>query len=81
MPADPTAANSGDRSRHCLTLTASAQPNDECGRVVHISRWRSPNLSPTPATRHRAGGRPRGRTRNLAPSISLLRVIAEGAGS
>ena len=34
MPADPTAAHSPDRSRHCLTLTTSAQPNGECGRVV-----------------------------------------------
>ena len=81
MPADPTAAHSDDRSRHCLTLTASAEPNGECGRVVRISRrsQHKPFAHPRePSPRKRAA---RDRTRNLAPSISLLRVIAEGAGS
>ena len=81
MPANPTPAQSDDRSRHCLTLTASSQPDGECGRVVRLSRRRSTNLPPTRATRRRARGRPRDRTRNLAPSISVLRVIAEGGGS
>jgi hypothetical protein len=81
MPANPTPAQSDDRSRHCLTLTASTQPDGKCGRVVHQSRRRSTNLSPTGATGHRAGGRSRDRTRNLAPSSSLLRVIVEGGGS
>jgi hypothetical protein len=81
MPAEPTAAHSHDRSRHCLPLTVGAQPNGGCGRVVRISRRRSTNLPPIRAIRHRARGRLRDRTRILAPSISLVRVIAEGAGS
>ena len=81
MPADQTAAHSDDRSRHCLTLAASAQPNGKCGRVVRISRWRSTNLSPIRATiTAKEGGRAT-RSRNLAPSISMLRLVAEGAGS
>jgi len=80
MPAGPTAAHSDDSSRHCLTLTARTQPNGECGHVVRMSRRRSTHLSPIRAIRHRASGQPRDRTRNLAPSIFLLRVIAEGAG-
>jgi hypothetical protein len=81
MPADPTAAHSDDHSRRCLTLTASAQPNGEYGRAERKSRRHSTNLPPIRAICHRARGLPRDRTRNLAPSISLLRVIAEGAGS
>jgi hypothetical protein len=81
MPADPTAAHSDHRSRHCLTLTASAQANGECGRVVRISRRCSTNPSPIRAIPHRARRRPHGGTQNLIPSVSLLRVIAEGAGS
>ena len=81
MPSDPTAAHSDDRSTPWLTLTASTQPSRECGRVIRISRRRSTNPSPISAIRHRARGRSCARMRNLAPSISLLRVIAEGAGS
>ena len=46
MPADQTAADSDDRSKLCLTLTASVQANGECGRVVRISRWSSTSLWP-----------------------------------
>ncbi len=81
MPADPTAAHSHDRFRHCLILTASAQSDGKCGRVVRLSRRRSTNLSLAHAIRHRARGRLCDRTRNPAPSISLFRVIAEGGGS
>ena len=80
MPVDPTAAHSGDHSRHCLTLTANAQPNGERGRVLRMSRRRT-NLPPIRAIRHRVRGRLLDRMRNLASSISLLRVIGEGAGS
>jgi hypothetical protein len=81
MPADPTTGPSGDRSRYCLSETASAQPNGKCGRVVRISLRRSANLSRIRAIRHRARGRPCDRTRNPVPSISLLRVTSEGGGS
>lgn len=81
MPTDRTAAHSDDRSGHCLTLTGRAWPKGERGRVVRLSRRRSTNSSPTRATSHRARSRPRDRTRNLAPSISLLRVISGGGGS
>ena len=80
MPANPVTAHSDDRFRYCLTLTASAQRNGECGRVVRVSR-RSSSLSLIRGIRHRARGRLRDRTCNLAPSISLPRIIAEGAGS
>jgi hypothetical protein len=81
MPADPNAVHSDDRSRHCLTLTASAYLNGECSHVMRIARRRSIDLSPVRAIRRRARRRPRGRTQGLAPSISLLRIVAEGAGS
>lgn len=80
MPADPTAGHSDDCSRHCLPLTASAQPNGERSRVVRIPQ-RLTNPPPIRAICHCARGRLLGRMRNLALSISLLRVIAEGAGS
>ena len=81
MPADRTAAHSGDRSRRCLTLAGSARPNGKRDRVVRLSRRRSTDPSPIRATSHRARRRPPDRTRNLAPFISLLRAIAEGGGS
>jgi hypothetical protein len=81
MPADPTAPNSDHHSKLCLALTASAQANGECGRAVRTSRWPSTSPPPIHVIRRHARGWPRDRTRNLAPSISLLRVIAEGAGS
>lgn len=81
MPADPTAANPDDRSKFCVRLTASPQANGECGREVRTSWCSSTSLSPTHAIGHRVSGRPRNRTQNIAPSISLLCVIAEGAGS
>ena len=81
MPADRTAGHSDDRSTHCLTLTASARPYGESGRVGRISRRRSTNLPPIRAIRHHARGRFHNQLWILAPSISLLCVIAEGAGS
>jgi hypothetical protein len=78
MPADPTAANRDDRSKLC-TLTASVQANDECGHAVHTRS--STSLSSTNAIRSRANVRRLGRTRNIAPSILLLHIVAEGAGS
>ena len=80
MPANPTAAHSGDRSRRCLILTASAQSTGECGRVVRTSR-RSTSLPSSREICHGERGRPAAETRNLAPSISMLWVIAEGAAS
>ncbi len=80
MPPDPIAAHSDGRCGHCLTLTASTQPNGRCDRV-RISLRRSTKLSPIRAIRHRAGGRPHDRTRTLAPHIFLLHVVAEGGGS
>lgn len=79
--ADPTAADSDDRSKLSLALTASVPTNGECCRAVRTSRWSNPSLSSTRAIRHRVTEWPRDRTRNIAPSISLLPVIAEGAGS
>jgi hypothetical protein len=81
MLTDPIAAHTDDRFRNCLTLTASGQLNGESGRAARISQRHSPNTSPIRAVRHLARGRLRDRTRNLAPSISLLRVIVKGAGS
>lgn len=81
MPADLTHANPDDRSKLGLTLTVSVQANGECGRAVRTSRWSSTGLPPTGAILSRVNGWPRDRTRNIAPPISLLRVIAEGAGS
>ena len=83
MRADPIAAHSDDRSRHCLTLTTSVQPIGACGRAVRLSllSLRRANLPPARAIRHRARRRLRDQTRILALSISLLRVITEGAGS
>jgi hypothetical protein len=72
MPANPTAAHSGDRSRRCLILTASEQSTGECGRVVRISR-RSTSLPSSREIRHGERG--------LAQSISMLWVIAEGVAS
>ena len=79
MPADPTAANRDDRSKLCRTLTASVQANDECGHAVHTRS--STSLSSTHAIRSRANVRRLGRTRNIAPSILLLHIVAEGARS
>ena len=82
MPADPDPAYSGGRSKLCLILTASAPTNGECGRAVRTSQWSSTSLPPTRAIREPRKAVALGaRTRNIAPSISLLRVIAEGAGS
>ena len=81
MPADPTAANRDDRSKLCLTLTASVQANDECDHAVHTSWWSSTSLSSTHAIRSRANVRRLDRTRNIAPSTLLLHIVAEGAGS
>ena len=81
MPTDPTAANPDDRPKLCLTLTPSVPANDECGNAVLTSRFSSTSLSPISAIRNRANGRRGDRTRNIAPSISLLRIVAEGAGS
>jgi hypothetical protein len=81
MPADPTPAHSHDRSRHCLTLTASARPNGECGRVVRISPRRRTNLSLVRAIYHCASVRPYDPPWTLAARISMFRVIAEEGGS
>jgi hypothetical protein len=81
MPADPTAANSNDRCKLSLALTASVPANGECGRAVHTSGWSNPSLSSTRAIRHRVSEWPRDRTRNVAPSIFLLPVMAERTGS
>ena len=80
MLSDLTDAHSDDRATPWLTRAASRQPNRGCGRVIRISRRCSTNPSPISAIRHRARGRSCARMWNLAPSISLLRVIAEGAG-
>jgi hypothetical protein len=45
MPADPTAANSDDRSKLCLPLAASAHANGAGGRSVHTSPWSCTSLS------------------------------------
>jgi hypothetical protein len=81
MPADPIPTNPDDCFKLRLILTVSAQVNGECGRAVRTSRWSSTSLSLTRAIRDGINGRPRGRTWNIAPSISMLRVIAHGAGS
>ena len=62
-------------------LTASVQANGERRRDVLTSRFSSTSLSPISAIRNRANGRLRDRTRNIALSISLLCVVAEGTGS
>ena len=46
MPADTTAADPGDRSNLCVTLTASMQTKGECGHVVRISRLSSTTFRP-----------------------------------
>lgn len=79
MPTDPAAAHPDNRCRHCLTLTASAQPNDEYGHGVLTSLQRGTALSPTDAIRRRGRRRPHRQTR-LALHISLFQVDAEGAG-
>ena len=68
MPADPTAAHSDDRSRLCLTLTASAQPNGECGRAVRISRrsQHKPFAHPRdPSPRKKSATRPNAEPRTV----------------
>ena len=77
MSADPTPANSDDCSRLCLPMAASAQANSACSRVVRTFQWSSTGLSPTRAIHHRVNRRIRDWTRNFAPFVSLLGVIAE----
>jgi len=81
MPADLTSANSGDLSKLCLPMAASAQANGACGRAVRTFPWSSTSLSPTHAIRHRVNRRIREWTQNFAPSVSLLGVITERADS
>ena len=81
MPADPTAKCSGNHSKRCLTLATSAQLNGKRGRVMRICPRRSTSLAPIRVVSHHARRWPTDRTRDLAPSISLIRVIAEGSGS
>jgi hypothetical protein len=81
MSADLALAYSGGRSKLRLILTANAPTNDECGRAVRTSQLSSTSLPPTRAVRSRTKRCPRRQARNIAPSIYLIRVISERAGS
>jgi hypothetical protein len=82
MLPDQNAAHPEDRCGHCRTRADSAEPNGYCGRAVRISRWRSTNLSKSMhSIHHRASVRHYDSSLTLAPKISKLHVVAEGAGS
>jgi hypothetical protein len=82
MPPELTAAHSDGRCRLHRTRAIGAEPNGRYGRAPRTSRRRSedPSLS-MHAIHHRASVRPHDRPRTLAPHISRLHVVAEGAGS
>jgi hypothetical protein len=80
MPPDLTAAHSDGRCRFFRTRAVNAELNGHCGRALRISRWPSTNLPLSMhAIHHRASVRPHHPLRTLAPQISMLHVVAEGA--
>ena len=81
MSADPTSANTDDRSKLCLPMADGAQASGACGRAVRTSPWSSTSLPSTHAIHYRVSGVPRTGLRRIAPSNFPLRVIAERADS
>lgn len=75
----PNAAHSGDRCRHCLPLSASAQSDRKCSRTVQISWRHSTNRSPIRAIGRRPGTRPHDFTRTLASGAPASDFDAKGA--
>jgi hypothetical protein len=80
MPPD-LAAHSQDGCRHRRIRIVSAQLNGRRGRAVRQSQRRNTNLSPIHAIHQGASVRPYDPPWTLAPDISLLHVVAEGAAS
>jgi hypothetical protein len=82
MPPHPTAAHSDGHCRLYRTRAVSAESNCQFTRAVRIARRRSTNLWLSLHTvHHRAGLRPHDPPQTLAPQISMLHVVAEGARS
>jgi hypothetical protein len=77
MPPDLTAAHFDGRCRLHRTRAVGAGPSGQCCGAVRTSRRRSENPSLSMyAIHHCASVRPR----TLAPLISMLQVVTEGAG-
>ena len=82
MPPELTAAHSNGRCSLHRTRTVIAEPNSRCSRAVRIAQRRSTNLLLSlHAIHHRAGVRPHNPPQTLTPQMSMLHVVAEGAGS
>jgi hypothetical protein len=80
MPADPSAAKSDDRPKLCLTWPPARRVMAHTAAQCVYTRGLAQTFR-HPRSVTVQSGRPQDWTRNLAPSISLLRVIAERADS
>lgn len=79
MPADPRAANSDDRSKVCLTWPPARGLTAHTAAQCVYTRGLAQTFHPPARSVTAQIGRPQDWTRNTAPPISLLRVIAERA--
>jgi hypothetical protein len=82
MPPDLATAHSDGRCRPYRPRAIGAGPNDQCHRALRISRRLSTNLSLSMhAIHHRSSVPPHDPPWTVAPHISMLHVVAEGAGN